>query len=214
LALLFDRGMATSQQRLSVIGLLAEASVLAGKREQLARAIRLLEDEVPAPVLTRSAETTFARLLLADEGEEALRELLSGAHHESPFFQARVRLSLGMQLRRARRIVDAREPLGAAATGFEAICAEPWASRAREELRATGTQRRGGAGSASELTSQELLIAQMAAAGLSNKEIGRRLIVSPRTVGAHLYRTFPKLGVAARGELNHALAGYDSSIAS
>ena len=46
----------------------------------------------------------------------------------------------------------------------------------------------------------------MAASGLSNKQIGQRLYLSHRTVGAHLYRIFPKLGIVSRGELHHALA--------
>jgi DNA-binding NarL/FixJ family response regulator len=56
------------------------------------------------------------------------------------------------------------------------------------------------------LTPQELQIAQMAADGLSNREIGHRLYLSHRTVGSHLYRIFPKLGVSARSELRDALA--------
>ena len=46
----------------------------------------------------------------------------------------------------------------------------------------------------------------MAAGGLSNREIGQRLYLSHRTVGSHLYRVFPKLGMASRGELRDALA--------
>jgi DNA-binding NarL/FixJ family response regulator len=46
----------------------------------------------------------------------------------------------------------------------------------------------------------------MAADGLSNREIAERLFVSHRTVGSHLYRIFPKLGIVARTELRAALA--------
>jgi len=46
----------------------------------------------------------------------------------------------------------------------------------------------------------------LAAAGLSNKEIGHRLFMSHRTVGAHLYQIFPKLGVTSRAALRDALA--------
>ncbi|MFD1050742.1 response regulator transcription factor, partial [Kibdelosporangium lantanae] len=52
-----------------------------------------------------------------------------------------------------------------------------------------------------ELTAQELQVARLAAGGLSNKEIGARLFVSPRTVGYHLYKIFPKLGIATRSQL-------------
>ena len=46
----------------------------------------------------------------------------------------------------------------------------------------------------------------MAATGLSNKEIGSRLFLSPRTVSGHLYKAFPKLGVTSRAALRDALA--------
>jgi DNA-binding NarL/FixJ family response regulator len=55
------------------------------------------------------------------------------------------------------------------------------------------------------LTPQELQIAQLAAEGLSNKEIGERLYVYHRTVGTHLYHLFPKLGITSRNELRDAL---------
>jgi DNA-binding CsgD family transcriptional regulator len=51
------------------------------------------------------------------------------------------------------------------------------------------------------LTPQELQITRLAARGLSNREIGARLFLSPRTVGFHPYNAFPKLGVASRSDL-------------
>jgi len=48
------------------------------------------------------------------------------------------------------------------------------------------------------LTGQEQQIARLAATGLTNREIGEQLQLSPRTVGAHLYRVFPKLGISSR----------------
>jgi DNA-binding NarL/FixJ family response regulator len=56
------------------------------------------------------------------------------------------------------------------------------------------------------LTPQELAVVEMAATGLSNKEIGSRLFLSPRTVSGHLYKAFPKLGVTSRAALRDALA--------
>jgi DNA-binding CsgD family transcriptional regulator len=52
-----------------------------------------------------------------------------------------------------------------------------------------------------QLTPQELQVVRLAAAGASNKQIGAQLFLSPRTVGYHLYKAFPKLGVATREEL-------------
>jgi DNA-binding CsgD family transcriptional regulator len=55
------------------------------------------------------------------------------------------------------------------------------------------------------LTPQEHEIASLAASGLSNKQIGTRLYLSPRTVSGHLYRIFPKLGISTRAALRDAL---------
>ena len=55
-------------------------------------------------------------------------------------------------------------------------------------------------------SAQELQIAQLAADGLTNREIGQRLFLSHRTIATHLYRVFPKLGITARSELPLALA--------
>jgi DNA-binding NarL/FixJ family response regulator len=52
-----------------------------------------------------------------------------------------------------------------------------------------------------ELTSQEREIVKLAAAGLTNREMGASLYLSPRTVGAYLSNAFPKLGVTSRGQL-------------
>jgi DNA-binding NarL/FixJ family response regulator len=75
-------------------------------------------------------------------------------------------------------------------------------------LRATGEKSRGRAVDVrDQLTPQELQIAQMAATGLSNRDIGQSLYLSHRTIGSHLYRIFPKLGVTSRSELRDVLAG-------
>jgi DNA-binding CsgD family transcriptional regulator len=60
------------------------------------------------------------------------------------------------------------------------------------------------------LTRQELEIARLAAGGLSNKQIANRLFMSHRTVGSHLYRIFPKLGISSRAALSEAITrAYD-----
>ncbi len=55
------------------------------------------------------------------------------------------------------------------------------------------------------MTAQEMQIARLAADGLSNREIGQQLYLSPRTIGSHLYRIFPKLGITARSQLAERL---------
>ena len=57
-----------------------------------------------------------------------------------------------------------------------------------------------------QLSPQELQIAQMAAEGLTNREIGAKLYLSHRTIGSHLYRVFPKLGITSRAQLGESLA--------
>ncbi|WP_166344886.1 helix-turn-helix transcriptional regulator [Phytoactinopolyspora limicola] len=121
-----------------------------------------------------------------------------------PFERARTELLYGEWLRRHRRRTDAREQLRSALAGFEAAGAAPWADRARSELRAAGESWPRGNGSGSvlrALTTQELQVAQLAAAGLSNQDIAVRMSISPRTVGYHLYKAYPKLGVTKRMEL-------------
>jgi DNA-binding CsgD family transcriptional regulator len=129
---------------------------------------------------------------------------MDGTH---PFERARTDLLHGEWLRRARRRSEARGPLRAAADAFGELGATPWAERARAELRATGETRSTSTmtGAApdqfAELTPQELQVVRLAAAGLSNRDIGAQLFLSPRTVGYHLYKAFPKLGVASRAQL-------------
>lgn len=122
-----------------------------------------------------------------------------------PFDTARIHLAYGERLRRARAATAAREHLSAALDAFEQLRARPWAARAGHELRATGVRR--GPDGAAGLTPQQREIAELAAAGLTNKEIGARLFLSARTVGNHLYQIFPKVGVTSRAALRDALSG-------
>jgi DNA-binding CsgD family transcriptional regulator len=134
-----------------------------------------------------------------------------------PFDVARVQLAYGEHLMRNRSIADARRNLKAAAGTFERLGARPWAGRAASELRATGLAKPlAEPPQAESLTPQELEIARLAETGMTNKQIGLQLHMSPRTVGTHLYRVFPKLGIASRAALRDALnrqeemAGHDS----
>ncbi len=89
---------------------------------------------------------------------------------------------------------------------FERLGSGCWAKRAALELRASGeTAQLRQDYDRDALTPQELEIAMLGASGLSNKEIAQQLSLSPRTVGAHLYRIFPKLGITSRAALRDAL---------
>jgi len=130
--------------------------------------------------------------------EEALR--LGG--DARPFDLARIQLLYGEHLRRERRRVDARAQLRAALQGFERLKAEPWAERARTELRATGeTARKRDPSTLGQLTPQELQIARLVAEGLSNKDVATQLFLSPRTIDAHLRNVFQKLEITSRTQL-------------
>lgn len=109
------------------------------------------------------------------------------------------------KLRRRKEYSRAGTHLLAARTGFAAIGAEPWLDRTVGELRAAGHRPTAADRPPAALTTQEMEIANLAAAGLTNKQIAQRLYLSHRTVGAHLYRVFPKLGVTSRAGLRDAL---------
>jgi DNA-binding NarL/FixJ family response regulator len=134
-----------------------------------------------------------------------------GRHAVTVLELARTQLDYGQWLRRERRVSEARDQLAAALHLFDEHGATPWAERAAAELRAAGvaparTRRTSGAAAAETLTPQELQIARLAAEGLTNKEIADRLYLSHRTVGAHLYRVFPKLGITNRAQLRDTTA--------
>jgi DNA-binding CsgD family transcriptional regulator len=197
------------------VGELAEAAVHSGHRDA-ARAV--VEDlgplaaQTPSPLL--HVGLLYARPLLADdEDAEPLFEAALGADLTRwPFVRARLLLAYGAWLRRRRRVAESRAPLRAAREAFDALGAIPWGERTRQELRASGeASGRPAPGAWDRLSPQELQIAQLAAAGLSNREIGQQLYLSHRTVGAHLYRVFPKLGITSRTELRGLL---DSGVAS
>jgi DNA-binding CsgD family transcriptional regulator len=138
------------------------------------------------------------------DGDEDLFRAALALHEEDsrPFDEARTQLLYGEWLRRDKRKADARAQLRVALETFERIGAAPWAKRARTELTATGTTGRAAErGPSASLTPQESQIVRLAAQGLSNKDIAAQLFLSARTVGHHLYKAYPKLGVASRSEL-------------
>ena len=188
---------------------IVEAAVHSGHDGE-ARAI--VAEMEPIALRSRMPQLTvaldFARPLLASEAEAEAAYLagLRGDLAGWPLMRARLLLAYGAWLRRRRRIAESRAPLRAAGEAFEALAIATWAERARQELRASGEAvRRGTPDARDELTPQEAQIAEMAADGLTNREIGQRLYLSHRTVGSHLYRIFPKLGVVSRAELARAL---------
>ncbi|WP_158299731.1 helix-turn-helix transcriptional regulator [Glycomyces paridis] len=148
-----------------------------------------------------------SRGLLADEADAGAHYRRAAELHKAaeghPFETARTDLVYGEWLRRARRVNEAKTRLRSAAAVFERLGAEPWTERVRRELRAAGDAGpiEAAPDLADRLTPQELQVVRLAAAGLSNREIGEQLYLSPRTAGYHLYKAYPKLGVASRTDL-------------
>jgi ATP/maltotriose-dependent transcriptional regulator MalT len=192
-----------------LIGDLAEAALHLDRVEEARARVEQVEAEAgESPCSWIALGLNHARALLADdpEAEERFRAALCADFARWPFQRARAQLAFGQWLRRRRRIADSRDLLRAARDAFDALGCQAWGDQARRELRASGeSSRRRVPEARDQLTAQELQIAQLAAKGLSNREIGQKLFVSPRTVSTHLYRTYPKLGISARGELASAL---------
>ncbi|GAB7039587.1 MULTISPECIES: AAA family ATPase [Catenuloplanes] len=184
---------------------LLDAAVAAGRLDDARALIAGLDElagRVRAPILLVAAEyaavITGAAESMPDTGE------LGGW----PLYRARLQLHLGRSARRRHRTQPARDLLRAARDTFDALGAGPWSEAARAELRATGEQSRRRVSAAREqLSPQELQIATLAARGLTNREIAERLFLSHRTVGSHLYRIYPKLGIARRAQLAEILDG-------
>ncbi|WP_258053887.1 BREX system ATP-binding domain-containing protein [Streptomyces sp. Ru72] len=123
------------------------------------------------------------------------------------FELARLRLAHGSWLGRRGRRAEAEELLHTACRTFRELRAAPWVEQCRAELRAVRRSSGAADSDTDALTPQELRIARLVATGLTNKEVGAALHLSPRTVGAHLYRIFPKLGITSRAALARALPG-------
>ena len=190
---------------------LVEAAVRTGRHTEASAHVTAMRDAGIAALSPR-----LALLAAASEAIAAPDDLAPGLFENAlatpgadrfPFDLGRVRLCYGERLRRARATTGSRAQLAAALEIFERLGAKPWAARAASQLRATGrTDPRTELRERDPLTPQEREIAMLAAAGLSNKQIGQRLFLSHRTVGAHLYQVFPKLGITSRAALRYALA--------
>lgn len=184
---------------------LADSAAAKDRPDLVEHAIKTIEATVPTPLpLAFLAAVDYARAVTADDthAEQLFEAALTGPAGNRAFDRARTQLAYGRWLRHHHQHLRARELLRAARISFDHLGNDPFARRAREELRA--------AGEASpqprnthwgQLSPQEAQIARLVVEGLSNKEIGERLFLSHRTVASHLYRMFPKLGVTSRAQL-------------
>jgi DNA-binding CsgD family transcriptional regulator len=189
---------------------LVEAACRTGQRTVAAEALHRLE-ATTGPSGTPWAtgiEVRSRALLSTDRDAEAL--YLEAIDHldGSPVRPeaARAHLLFGEWLRRQNRRVEARRHLRVAYEALSSIGMEAFAERARRELQATGeTARKRRVDTSAELTPQEAQVANLARAGLSNREIGSRLFISAHTVQYHLSKVFAKLGITSRSQLDQRL---------
>lgn len=190
---------------------LVEAAVRCGEPDIATGALGMLT------VMAESCGTDWAlgvharcRALVVDDDEaEALyREAIERLSRTRVRAEhARAHLVYGEWLRRDRQLIEARDQLRAAHDMFDKMGMAPFAERAGRELKAAGgaARRRRAGASGEQLTAQEIQIARLAGAGLTNPEIGARLYISSRTVQYHLRKVFTKLDISSRSQLAHLL---------
>jgi DNA-binding CsgD family transcriptional regulator len=187
-----------------------EALVLLGLLDRAAEIDAMLSDRAVVtkrePLLAVAARS---RALLAGargDWQAAANELTRAtAHHDRvnvPFDLART-LTVGGQIgrRRGERKL-ARESLERARSIFRDLGAPIWEARAEAELRRVPVRR----GAPSALTPTEKDVAELAAAGRTNREVAEALFISPKTVEANLARVYRKLGVTSRAQLGAVMA--------
>jgi ATP/maltotriose-dependent transcriptional regulator MalT len=186
---------------------LTEAAVRAGRADAVRDVVRDLErSATPSPALRIGLRYARAVLAANDEAEPLFTAALRADLTGWPAERGRVHLAFGEWLRRQRRVVESRAHLRTARDAFDALGLTAWGERARAELRGAGESSPNRDPDARDkLTPHELGIARLAAEGLTNREIGHRLFLSHRTIGTHLHRIFPKLGVTSRADLQEAL---------
>lgn len=181
---------------------------------------RARADELVAIGRGWGAPTTVSHLIRAaaaaaggDEEVEMLRESVA-VMTESPrrLQLAEALVALGAALRRQNQRAAARDPLREGLKIARQCGAVRLAKQAQEELRATGeTVRRYAPIGVESLTPSERRVADMAATGLTNRQIAQSLFVTLKTVEAHLSATYDKLDISSRRELPGALAGAPSA---
>jgi DNA-binding CsgD family transcriptional regulator len=188
-------------EALAWLGRIAEVDAIAGHLREVAE-----RQDHPWARATASRCAAVARLASGYDERAAARLADAAASYGElglRFDRARSLLWLGQQTRRARKRTVARQALEAASAEFEALGSAGWAGQARAELDLLGTRRTAAAGG---LTAAEQRVVELAARGLSNKQIARHLFVAVHTVEVHLAHAYAKLGVHSRAQLASRLA--------
>lgn len=182
--------------------LLAEALLLSGRTDE-AVAETAAYAGAAAHWGTRRAQGHLARMrALTASRENAIGLLEQAAEHfeHAPLERARTLVELGARRRAAGERSGARAPLRDAYDLAVGCGADALAERARAELRLAGGRPRTPAGA--DLTPAERRVVELAKAGATNREIARRLFLSPKTIEMHLRSAYRKLGVSGRRGLD------------
>lgn len=148
-------------------------------------------------------------LLLASRGEvpHAIEKMEKALEEHGrrplPLATGRTLLEKGTLERRAKRKSAAKRTLEAALSTLEPLQASFWVARARDELGRIGLRK---AAPTEGLTRAQLRVAELVAAGMSNREVAATLYMSLRTVEAHLTKVYRELGIRSRAQLAAKLA--------
>ena len=197
-------GVLMTPHRLLQLPDVVEAAVRAHQLDEAVDHLARFQEWVerfPAPARLSLLARCHALVAESDAEPHFVRSI-EIAEALSPFERARNELLYGEWLRRERRRVDARPHLRTALELFQRLAVSPWEERARAELRASGeTARRRDPSTLDLLTPRELQIAHLVAEGITNREIGAQLFLSPRTIDYHLRKVFAKLEIASRTDL-------------
>jgi DNA-binding CsgD family transcriptional regulator len=151
-------------------------------------------------------------LVAAAEGDlqlanaELERALTAHARLTMPFELARTLLVKGQIHRRGKQKRLADSALRDSLRIFETAGAPLWTERARTELARVGLRPRAPA----ELTQTERRVAELAATGMTNRQVATAAFLAPKTIDNVLGRVYRKLGIASRAELGAVMAGSDS----
>jgi DNA-binding CsgD family transcriptional regulator len=178
------------------------------------RARALAEDELAdarRTGVTRSVIRNLRILGLARGGKTGIDLLVeavtTGDSYPARLEHTRALVDLGAALRRGNRRVDAREPLRRGLDLSNRSGATVLAARAQTELLATGARPRGRTFSGVEsLTASQRRVAELAARGLTTRQMAEALFVTPKTIEFHLRQTYQKLDVTSREQLEGALS--------
>jgi ATP/maltotriose-dependent transcriptional regulator MalT len=187
-----------------------EALVVLGRLDEAERFIDVLErngrERDRAWMLAMAARSRSMLLAARGEVEAAIeqvhRALADFERVPIPQERARAQLLLGQLQRRQRQKRAATNTLNEALQTFEELGSRLWADRARAELARTNVA----PGSGLYLTPSEQRVAELAASGLTNRDVAAKLFVSAKTVEANLSQVYRKLGIHSRAELGRLMS--------